>query len=279
MYKKADLHNHTTASDGKSTPSELVTLAKKIGLDIIAITDHDNTCGLEEGIKKGSEIGIEVIPGIELTTRHNSESIHLLGYFKENNYNSPNFQNYLIELQEHRIKRAETIVHNLKKFFNIIVNYEKILSSNNGIIARPHIAKAIIEAGYPYDWNYIFNNIIGNESPAYVPNKNISIEEGLNILKSVNAFVSLAHPTLINKSKIEDIMKYDFDGIEGIYPLNKPYEEKKFRELCIKYNKLITGGSDYHGLDKSDEKHGYIGDSVLKGKDLQKFLDDIDSYC
>lgn len=273
MYKKADLHNHTTASDGKLTPSQLVTLAKKQELDIIAITDHDNTYGLEEGLIKGNEIGLKIIPGIELTTRHNGESIHLLGYFKENSYDSSTFQNYLIELQEHRIKRGEKIVYNLKKIFNISLDYEKILNNNNnGIIARPHIAKAIIDAGYHYDWNYIFHNMIGNTSPAYVPNKDISIQEGLDILKSVNAFVSLAHPTLINKSKIEDLMKYNFDGIEGIYPLNKPNEEKKFREICLKYNKLITGGSDYHGLDKSDKKHGYIGSSTLEGEDLDRFL-------
>ncbi|MCY6356496.1 PHP domain-containing protein [Clostridium sp. ZS2-4] len=272
MIKKGDFHNHTTASDGKLSPRELVELAQKEGLDIIAITDHDNTEGLDEALKTGKEIGITVIPGIELTTRYNGESVHLLGYFKGDNYKSPSFQNYLNELQEHRVKRGEKIASNLKKFFDISINYEEILKKNKGVIARPHIAKAIIEAGYPYDWNYIFDNIIGNDSPAYVPNKNISIEEGISILKSADAFVSLAHPTLINKSNIEDLMKYGFDGIEGIYPLNKPFQEKIFREICLKHNKLITAGSDYHGLGKTDTKHGYIGASVLEGKDLEIFL-------
>lgn len=276
MIKKGDFHNHTTASDGKLSPSELVELAKKEGLDIIAITDHDNTNGLNEAFKKGEEIGIKVIPGIELTTRHNRESIHLLGYFKGDNYKSPSFQNYLKELQEHRVKRGERIIHNLKRFFDISINYEEILKNNKGVIARPHIAKAIIEAGYPYDWNCIFDNIIGNDSPAYIPNKNISIEEGISILKSAGAFVSLAHPTLINKSSVEDLMKYGFDGIEAIYPLNKSFEEEKFREICLKYNKLITAGSDYHGLDKTDKKHGYVGSSVLEGEDLKRFLEAVE---
>lgn len=214
-----------------------------------------------------------MIPGIELTTRHNGESVHLLGYFKGDNYKSSSFQNYLNELQEHREKRGEKIIHNLKKFFDISINYEEILKKNKGVVARPHIAKAIIEAGYPYDWNYIFDNIIGNDSPAYVPNKNISIEEGISILKSANAFVSLGHPTLINKSNVEDLMIYGFDGIEGIYPLNKPFEEKNFREICLKYNKLITGGSDYHGLGRTDTKHGYIGSALLEGEDLERFLE------
>lgn len=276
MFKKGDFHNHTTASDGKLSPRELVDLAKEEALDIIAITDHDNTDGLGEALKRGEEIGIKVISGIELTTRHNGESIHLLGYFKGDNYNSPSFQNYLKELQKHREKRGEKIIHNLKKFFNISINYEEILKKSKGVIARPHIAKAIIEAGYPYDWNYIFNNIIGNDSPAYVPNKDISIEEGISVLKSAGAFVSLGHPTLINKSNVEDLMTYGFDGIEGIYPLNKPFEEEKFREICLKHNKLITAGSDYHGLDKTDTKHGYIGSALLEGEDLEKFLQALD---
>lgn len=272
MNKKADLHNHTTASDGKSTPTQLIKLAKKESIDIIAITDHDNTYGIDEAIKAGIDMNIQIIPGIELTTRHNNESIHLLGYFRKSDYKSPSFQSYLKELQDYRILRGEKIVHNLKKFFNISVNYENILKHNNGIIARPHIAKAIVDAGYDYSWNYIFNNIIGNHSPAYIPTKDIGIEEGIHILKSNNAFVSLAHPTLIKKSKIEDLMIYNFDGIEAVYPLNKPNEENYFKDICRKYNKLVTGGSDYHGLDKSDEKHGYIGDSVLTGKNLELFL-------
>ncbi|MCY6484689.1 PHP domain-containing protein [Clostridium aestuarii] len=272
MYKKGDFHNHTNASDGKLSPAKLVELAKKEGLHIIAITDHDNTNGIDNALKKGKEISLKVIPGIELTTRHNGESVHLLGYFKDDNYKSPTLQSHLNILQEHRIKRGEKIVHNLKKFFDIYISYDQILSKNKGIIARPHIAKAIIDAGYSYDWNYIFNNIIGNNSPAYVPTKNISILEGINILKSADAFVSLAHPTLIKKSKTEDLMKFDFDGIEAIYPLNKPGEEQKFKDIAKKHNKLITAGSDYHGLDKNDKKHGYIGNSILEGEYLTEFL-------
>lgn len=272
MNKKADLHNHTTASDGKLSPKELVNLAKEENLDIISITDHDSLSGLKEGLKEGDLINLKIIPGIELSTRHNDESVHLLGYFKDNKYKSLELENYLNSIKEYRIKRGEKIVYNLEKFFNISINYENILKKTNGVIARPHIAKEIISSGYNYTWDYIFKNILGNKSPAYVPNKNISIEEGLSCLKSFNAFVSLAHPTLINNSKVEDLMKYNFDGIEGIYPLNKPKEEVYFRNICKKYNKILTAGSDYHGLHKEDKKHGYIGTSTLQGEDLFNFL-------
>ncbi|MCD3297307.1 PHP domain-containing protein, partial [Clostridium botulinum] len=106
MYKKGDFHLHTTASDGKLSPTELVTLAKNDGFDIISITDHDNTFGLEEAIVSGTKLGIKIIPGIELSTRYNGESIHVLGYFKDDSYKNSLFQNYLKEIQDFRILRA-----------------------------------------------------------------------------------------------------------------------------------------------------------------------------
>lgn len=277
MYNKGDFHLHTNASDGKLAPKELVALAKKEKLDIIAITDHDNTFGVEEALKEGHEIGVRVIPGIELSTRYNGESIHILGYFSRDSYTSSSFQKYLKEIQAFRIKRAEKIVFNLKKLFNIELYLDKLLILNNGIIARPHIAKAIIEAGYPYSYDYIFDNFIGSSSPAYVPNKEISIEEGIEVLKSVNAITSLAHPVLIKKSPVEEILQFNFDCIEGIYPLNKPEDELRFRRLAKKYKKIITAGSDYHGIDASDSKHGYLGKSILQGLDLKAFLEKIGS--
>lgn len=275
MYTKGDFHLHTNASDGKLSPKELVNLAKNKGLDIIAITDHDNTFCIEEGIAQGKAIGIKVIPGIELSTRFNDESIHMLGYFMDDSYKSKYFQDYLKEIQDYRIVRAKKIVDNLKRIFNIELDFEELLKNNNGIVARPHIAKAIIKAGYNYDFNYIFDNFIGSNSPAYVPNKKISIEEGLEVLNSVNAFVSIAHPTLIKKSPVEEIIKFDFNGIEAIYPTNKEGEEEKFRALAKKYEKIITAGSDYHGGDVEDKKHGQIGSSHLSGEELQIFLKEI----
>ncbi|KGN01528.1 hydrolase [Clostridium novyi A str. 4570] len=272
MYKKGDFHLHTTASDGKLSPSELVNLAKEEGFDIIAITDHDNTFGINEAITCGTEIGVKVIPGIELSTRYNNESIHILGYFKDDSYKSDFFQNYLKDIQDYRIKRAKKILDNLYKFFNVKLDFDKILKNNKGVIARPHIAKAIIEAGYPYDFDFIFDNMIGNDSPAYVPNKEISVEEGIKALKSANAITSLAHPTLIKKTPVEELLKYDFDCIEAIYPLNKEGETEKFIKLAERFNKTVSAGSDYHGLDKTDTKHGYIGDAFLAEKNLENFL-------
>lgn len=275
MYKSGDFHLHTRASDGRLSSEELLVLCKNEGLDIIAITDHDNTFGIDSGLAAGSELGVKVVPGIELSTRYNDENIHILGYFRDNSYKSSLFQKYLKDIQDYRIHRAKKIVDNLDVLFNIKLDFEKLLLHSHGIIARPHIAKEIMASGYDYDFKYIFEHFIGNNSPAYVPNKEISIQEGLDVLKSVNALTSLAHPILIKKSPIEEILKYDFDCIEAIYPLNKKEEEDHFIDLAKVHNKIITAGSDYHGLEKEDKKHGYIGKYPLTGSYLENFLNEL----
>lgn len=272
MYFKGDFHLHTTASDGNLTPEELVRLAKEKSLDIIAVTDHDTTAALERAKSEALLSGIGIVPGIELSTMHNNESIHLLGYFMDDKYTNKDFQTFLYDMKTYRINRAKKIVENLKKHFDISIDYHRIFERAKGVIARPHIASAIIEAGYTYTWDYIFDNIISKDSPAYVPNKEISIPEGINILKSVNALVSLAHPVLIKKSKPEDLMVFDFDAIEGIYPLNSKADALRFTSMAKDHNKLITAGSDFHGGNLGDSKHGDIGCVYLEGALLKEFI-------
>jgi len=273
MFKKGDFHLHTTASDGKLTPSELIKMASAEKIDIVAITDHDTTKGLQEGILAGEKYGVKVIPGIEFSTLHNEESIHVLGYFKDDSYKSEKFQTFLSEMHDYRTWRAQRIVANLKIYFDIDIDSNQLVKDTKGVIARPHIAQAIINAGYNYSWEYLFNNIISKDSPAYVPNKSISISEGIKILKEVNALLVLAHPTLIKKSTIEELIQFDFDGIEGIYPLNSEEDTKKYLKLAKENHKIITAGSDYHGIGVQDTKHGFIGSVTLTDENLKIFLE------
>lgn len=273
MNNKADLHLHTSASDGKLTPKEVVDEAIKANLNIMAVTDHDTIAGVEEAAAYGDSLGIEVIPGIELSTYHNNESIHILGYIRDQGYKNTNFKNTLQELIDYRIKRGQMIVENLNKYFNIKLSYEKILEEAKGVIARPHIAKAIVEAGYEYSWDYIFENIIGEKSPAYVPKKNLTIEEGIKLLRSVNAVVVLAHPVLIKKTPIEELLKFPFDGLEAIYYRNSKEDTERYLELATKHKKLITAGSDFHGLSENDRSHGSVGCVSLSGADLDRFME------
>ena len=277
MYNRGDFHLHTNASDGKLSPKELINTAYKSGLDIIAITDHDTTLSVEEGIREGLDKNIRVIPGIELSTIHNNESIHILGYFKDDKYKDEDFQNFLKDMDNYRILRARKIVENLDTFFKIKLDYEKILEDAKGVIARPHIAKAIMNAGYRYDWKYIFDNLLSNDSPAYVQTKKISTEDGISMLKNLNALVVLAHPVLIEKSSIDEMLSFDFDGIEAVYPINTKKQKAFFKAKAKEYNKFITAGSDFHGITTSDTSHGVIGSVFLSHNELAAFVNILES--
>lgn len=277
MYNRGDFHLHTNASDGKLSPKELIHEASLNGLDIIAITDHDTTINVEEGIREGIIENIRVIPGIELSTIHNNESIHILGYFKDDKYKDVDFQNFLKDIDDSRILRAKKIVENLDTFFKIKLDYQKVLDEAKGIIARPHIAKAIIDAGYKYDWKYIFDTFLSNDSPAYVHIKRISTADGITILKKVNALVVLAHPVLIKKSTIDEMLSFDFDGIEAVYPLNTKKQKSLLKSKAKEYGKLITAGSDFHGITTSDTSHGVVGSVFLSHNELATFVKALES--
>jgi len=276
MYKKGDFHIHTNYSDGKYSPKEIIEMAKKYHVDIIAITDHDTVAGIREAVKAGIENGIKVIPGIELSTLRNGESIHVIGYFKDEVQISREFRNYLDQRQIERLERAEEIVRRLDKFFSIKLDIDKIIKGTNGIIARPHIAKAILEAGYDLEWSYIFDHIIGENSLAYVPNKKLSTEEGLELLSTVNALTVLAHPVLVKDNDVEELLKLGFDGIEAKYHLNSEDDTKKYLKLALDLGKIVTAGSDFHGLIKTDVSHSdEIGTVCLEEKDINIFLNSL----
>lgn len=268
---KADLHTHTIASDGRLTVKELMKKAKEKDLDIIAITDHDTIDSIDKAIYLQDKFNIKVIPGIELTTRYNNESIHVLGYFKDFSNLDENFLQILNLIKDKRYKRGLKILEKLKQYFNIDLDFNKLLEESHGIIARPHIARAIQKKGYGRDFAEIFDLYLSNKSPAYVPNDTISLENALDILDKYNVIKVLAHPVLIKKTPIEVFMKFSFNGLEAKYPLNKEGEFEKILALCNKNNLFYTAGSDYHGI-KGDKKHGDLGDCTLSGEPLKTFM-------
>lgn len=256
---KCDLHTHSICSDGRYNPKDIVIMAKDRSLDYIALTDHDTLTGIPEAILEANKLKVNFIPGIELSTEHNGESIHVLGFFTKENYDNEELHKVLEAFKEKRIERAYKIIDNLKKFHNIDIDINKVLSNGKDTIARPHIAKAIIDAGYPYDHEYIFENFIGNDCRAYVPSTKVTTTEGIKLLKKFNALVFLAHPVLVKKTSIEDLLDLGFDGLEAIYFRNKPKETKRFLKIAKDRNLYISCGSDCHGIP-NDVRHGNVGD-------------------
>ncbi|MDY4079284.1 MAG: PHP domain-containing protein [Clostridium sp.] len=269
---KVDFHVHSTCSDGLLAPENVVKRAYEKSVKYLALTDHDTVSGLDIAKAKAKSLGINFIPGIELSTNYNKESIHILGFFKDESYKDKKLIDYLNELKERRNIRAIKMIEKLKEEFNIIIDKDKIFKkANGGVIARPHIAYEIIESGYNYTKDEIFNKLIGKDCPAYVPTTKISPEEGINILKKHNALVFLAHPILIKKSPITDFLSFGFDGIEGVYFQNSKDDEKRFINFALENNLLISAGSDCHGDFNGDTRHGDIGCMNLEEKYLKAF--------
>ena len=275
---KCDLHNHSICSDGRFTPKEVIKLAKDTSLNFIALTDHDTVSGLDEAFIEAKNLNINFVPGIELSTEYKGKSIHVLGFFTTDAYKDKEFISFLDDLKEKRISRAYKIVENLKKFHNINLDINKVLENGKDTIARPHIAKAIIDAGYNYDFEYIFNNLIGNNCPAYVPSTKISTEEGIKILKKYNALVFLAHPVLIKNIPLDEVLNLGFDGLEAVYYRNTEEDTINLLDIAKEKKLYISCGSDCHGIP-NDIKHGNIGDIITPSSyDISSLIKWLDNF-
>lgn len=268
-----DLHTHSTASDGRFSPSEVVTKAYANGVKYLALTDHDTLSGISQAIEAASVLDMKLIPGIELSTTYKGETVHLLGYFRGDEYKNLELNNFLKSIRDKRIERAHKIVQGLRTYHNIIIDVNDVLKNGKDTIARPHIAKTIIEAGYSYSFDYIFDHFLGDNCPAYIPSNKIPTEEGIELLKKYNALVFLAHPVLFKKIAINDIIHLRFDGIEAIYPQNSSEKTSDFIRIAEEMNLLISCGSDSHGMNEDeDTKHGSLGCFSLEENWLNKLL-------
>jgi predicted metal-dependent phosphoesterase TrpH len=268
---KADLHMHSTSSDGNLSSFDVIKRAKENHCDIIAITDHDICTLVEENKKVAKDLGVTYIPGIELSTTCENRPVHVLGYFRGDSYKNEEMINYYKEIKEARENRAKKFIKNLKEFFNIEITYEEVFSYSRGVVARPHMAKAIVNNYPEYAFDEVFIKFIGDNSKAYVPTCELSVKEGIDLLRRNNCVVVLAHPTLLKPNIKDFVLKHDFDGFEGVYFRNKPGDEEEFRKIAKDRNLIITGGSDFHRLI-DDDTHGDIGQIFIEGTDLTKFL-------
>lgn len=275
--KKVDFHVHTNFSDGLLSPKDVVKRASNNDVSILAITDHDTIDGISEAIEESKLHNIKIIPGIELSTNYNGESIHVLGYFKDDSYKEKDFIEFLDKIKNRRLNRAKEMIQKLKDIFNIEIKFEDVIKYGENVVARPHIAKAIIDAGYPYTQDYIFDNFIGKGKPAYIETTKITVKEGVDLLHKYNALVFLAHPILINNSNISDFLQFNFDGIEGIYFLNSKTQEKELLDFANKNNLLVSAGSDCHGDFINDSRHGDIGDMNLDENYINLILEKLNA--
>ena len=246
---KADLHLHTTASDGSMTPAKVVEWAKKGGLDVMAITDHDTVAGLAEGKAKAEELGIKFVPGIELSAFSVME-IHILGYNVP--YENKEFLAALDGVQNQRIERNKLIGEKLRACgFDLDIDF-----SAKGV-GRMNMAREMVAKGYAKDVPEAFDKWLGTGAKCYAEAKRLTPIDAVKLIKSFGGFASIAHPKkyLLDgrlEMLVEGLKRFGLDGLEVNYPSHTEDDKQKLVNLCKKFRLLETGGSDFHGDEDKD---------------------------
>lgn len=247
-----ELHCHTTHSDGTLTPQQLVEAAATAGVRVLAITDHDTMSGWDEAITAAELHHIEIVPGLELSTVHNGRSMHILGFYPDRAKLQPTLQERLAG----RHRRAQRIVEKLAE-----LGYPIDLPAMKGNMApgRPHIASAMVQAGYVPSSQAAFDRWLGDDRPAYVEYEKFPAVEGIRILRQCCAVPVWAHPYLFRGGNVDDVLPQlvaaGLMGIEAYHPTHSPHQIRKLEAFCQQYGLLMTGGSDFHGFSTPDDRH------------------------
>lgn len=258
-----DLHVHSTASDGSLTPRQVVQQARTLGLQAIALTDHDTVAGLEEALQAGAELGVEVIPGIEISARHDPGSMHILGYFIDQQ--NSRLQEQLAVLQQARAARNPAIIAKLQDLGLWLTMAEVEAVAGGGQVGRPHIAQVLVRKGYARDFQDAFDRFIGNHGPAYVSKFRFPPAEAIALIREAGGLAALAHPFTLeyrSPSHLKDLLSklraWGLAAVEVLYPEHNPEQEALYQNLARELGLLITGGSDFHGHIKPDIRLGEI---------------------
>ena len=240
-----DLHIHSTASDGIHTPSELVDLALAKGLQIIALTDHDTTEGIEEALSAARGTGLTVIPGVEISTDvPGTNELHILGYCID--HYSPELQRRLDKLGTSRVHRARKTLERLAQA-GYPLSWEHLIElSGDGVIGRPHIAQALVDAHYVDSLADAFRHYLARGAPAYVERFRFSPPQAIQMIRDAGGVPVLAHPSRVTEH-IPSLVRMGLAGLEAYYPSYPPAEQHFLAGLARKHHLIVTGGSDFHG--------------------------------
>ncbi|HEY4612900.1 MAG TPA: PHP domain-containing protein [Bacteroidota bacterium] len=249
---RADLHLHTTHSDGALTPEELVRKAHGAGLSTIAITDHDNVAAIDEAVELGGSLGVEVVAGLELSVTLGEKDIHILAYLFD--HKNQNLLEYLTFFRRERLKRAERIVEKLNKI-NVPLALDAVLGqAGEGSVGRPHIANAMVEHGFIDSYHEAFSKYIGVGGPAYEKKYQVSPQEAIQLISKSGGLTFLAHPGRYTTDlEIAQLINAGLDGIEVVHPSHDEQRRKFYRSVVEQYFLLESGGSDFHGGKKNDD--------------------------
>ena len=254
MGALVDLHLHTTASDGRLSPTELVQLVADKGLQQVSISDHDTTEGLEEAFGAAQQFtDLRIIPGVELSTDIPGDEIHMLGYFIQ--YKDEEFQLILDQFRRGRAERAREMVERLAAL-GVQLEWDRVQEiAGDGSVGRPHIALAMVEKGYCKEPKDAFPEYLGRNGLAYVERTKMTPEQAVQLLLKVGGVPVLAHPAYLTEleARLPELKAAGIMGMEVYYSRFDPDTIKHLQDLANQYDLIPSGGSDYHGLGNADE--------------------------
>ena len=267
MNQHIDLHLHSTCSDGTFSPAEVAWRAIEADLAVISLTDHDSMEGVKAAQEEGEKLGLEVIPGTELSTQVDGKDIHILGYFIEGDH--PGLVDCLKTCRGERKNRAERIVKKLNSL-GMRIPFEQVLAkAGNGAIGRPHVADVLVEEGFVFSANEAFQKFLGYSKPAYEPKYTLSPAEAIQVIHAAGGLACLAHPGLYGRDDlIPGLVEDGLDGIEVRHTRHGQAEIKRYTEVAEQFGLLPSGGSDCHGDGR--------GSSVIGTVDVpRRYIDDL----
>ncbi len=270
-FLRADLHIHTNASDGKLSPTQLVTQALQRDLDVIAITDHDTIAGVGEAQMAADGTGLGVVQGAEVSTLFEGRECHLLAYAFED---AGIMQKLLGNQKNRRVSRARTIVANLNKL-GFDLSFDDVLGeAGRASIGRPHIARVMVKKGYASTNQEVFFRYLGNGSSAYHQIDYPDIALAIERVHQAGGYAVLAHPAdTYNFIELKKLKDYGLDGIECYHPSHNSAHQRRYLDYCTNYNLIPTGGSDFHGSVQDFYHLGVIHCNLPEDSPLLKATD------
>jgi hypothetical protein len=256
-----DLHSHTTASDGTYSPAQLVEEAGRIGVRVLGITDHDTFSGYDRALPLARQAGLDLVCGIELSTKLHGHSVHLLGYFLDpflNPDGSGDFRTWIRELQESRRERNIRLIARLQQL-GLDVTLEQVQARGGEMTGRPHFAQLLLEKGYVSSLQQAFDEYLDESAKGYVTRREPQFAEAVKHIRDAGGIASLAHPVRIREDVaaiLPGLRAVGLNAIEAYHSDHSSSQTALYLELAAQHGLLVTGGSDFHGAAKPEIRLG-----------------------
>ena len=268
----ADLHAHTTASDGELAPEQLAEAAAAAGVKVLAVTDHDTTAGLARAKERGKELGVEVVPGCELTAYLHGVELHVLAYFFDEADGTP-LAKLLEEVRQKRRERAFEMAARLCAQ-GVPVSAQDVLDAAHGAdsIGKPHVGAAIVKSGHAKSAKEAMNKFLRTGMPACVSKLQLTPEQVIAAVRSAGGVTVLAHPGCAPHDElIAALFRMGLDGLEAFHQSHSEVNRRYYAGLARRNNKAVSGGSDFHGPRvKPGVTVGCAGVSAEQFEDLRR---------